>query len=633
MGNDLKKWREKISVAEKKHKDEVISITKLLRNYYKGNQIKKIESGSYPYAMISSNAGIDNNVVVNMIYNNITALIPSILFRNPKIIVEPETPPTEEADTVSGAFFIEIMLNYYFRTLKLKREIRRCIFDACVSPWGIMKIGWTAKFEKIKSNKKLIVDELIKEDSIFVHRVSPLDFLVDPTCKNHHLNDADWIAFKWQRPLQDIKDTKNFKNTNLLKADRHAIPDKAGEKPVFEPYNADNDIKGLWDEVQGYEIWDKKNNIVLNLVFSGHQGKNEIIELERKKWPFAFEGFPVEILYFNENPDELYPFPDAYIYLKEQDELNMLESLKIEHIKKHAQQKYIESGSAQLTDNERLKLTHGGSGTIVQAQGKAADALFPLSFKNVAQDLYLAANQKKRDISEHAFISDFERGAAAKVDSATEASLIQQGISIQREYRQGEVEDFTVRILKKMFHVLQQTQKSQNFKINEDIFNQVKQTSQLRDKLVQIIGKEGELILLPWFNLSKKDIQGDYDFKISVGSMLPVNKETRKKDAVELVNIFANNPYIDPVEGTKKVLKAYEVPDIDKLMKDPQVVQQEQQMAQRQALEAEIAKDIPKRKVDLEKTRIKTQTNIQTTDMKNKADTLIALINSAKNKA
>jgi hypothetical protein len=130
------------------------------------------------------------------------------------------------------------------------------------------------------------------------------------------------------------------------------------------------------------------------------------------------------------------------------------------------------------------------------------------------------------------------------------------------------------------------------------------------------VGEGNSQVILPWLNFSAEDIAGDYNFEIDVGSTAPINQEKRKQDIVTLSQLLQGSSLIDEEERVRRTLEAFGEKDTDRLMRDPQEVAQESQQAQQQALQAEIAKDQPKRDTDLQKTQMKNDTAKATTLMK-----------------
>ena len=323
---------------------------------------------------------------------------------------------------------------------------------------------------------------------------------------------------------------------------------------------------------------------------------------------------PIESLYFNENPDELFPISDVEIYISAQDELNRLHSLMLSHIKRISQRKYVTKRNA-LSPNEKLKLTHGGDGTIIEtSKGSPFEAIHPIQDASISQDVYMVTKLLKNDIREASGVSQFEKGAQAKFETATEPALIQQGIGQKRDEKAAILEDFIVRVLKKLATILQETMGEEQVPLSDE---QVTEAGiMVPQKLEKIVGPEGT-ILLPWLNATKEDIQGDYLFTLEVGSTRPRNQEVRKADAVQLYQMFAQHPLMNQKELVKRVLEGFDIKEIEKLMKSDEQLQQETQQQQEQqsqmaqmALQMEQAKEGPKLELEAEKAKLDSETKV-----------------------
>jgi hypothetical protein len=595
---DLSLWKGRLNLSHRKHKKEIEDNIKRYRKYYRGDQwLSEAARGAY-----------NDQIVVNMVFANIKTILPSINFKNPKIFAKARkkpyrTPDGGYFDTLSAAIIYELLLNYYYQELDIKRQVDLCLMDALIGPWGIAQIGYTTKTEKIKDGELLEILEFIREESPYVQRISPLDFRVDPEAKDSRLSDAKWTAVKWVKDLSDVKRTDKYSNTSKLKSNYTAgIEDSPGA--VKSPDDKWVTNSEDFQRVEGWDIWDRKTNKLITIVETHDK------MLFEDDWPLTYEGFPQEIIYFNENPDELFPVSDINIYLPQQDELNRIRSLQLEHIKKISQRKYL-SQQNMLSEEEKRKITHGPSGTIAESTGDPERALVPIKDANISQDIYLIARLLKEDIREESGIPQFDQGIAQKFDTATEPALIAQGSQNKKGERMQIVENFVCRIMRKFAEVLQQTMSDQSIPLSNNQHQEV--MKYIPHKLEKIAG-DNSTVILPWLNASKDDIQGEYDFEIEVGSMLPDNKEQRKKDAVTMWQMFSQDQYFDPVSLRKKILEAFEVKDLE--LKDPQVVQQEQMQQGQTMLAAEQAKQQPKHQTDLAKTQMKNQTALAGVNIK-----------------
>ncbi len=598
---EFKTWENRLVIANSKFK-KVKKRYDLTIGYYRNRQW--YNDDGVEITASSTDFAYTELTVDNMIYSNIKTIVPSINIRNPKIYVKADKKPTQEFDSVKGARSAEILVNHDIKRMKVKRQVNRCIYDALIFGWGIVETGFTLKTQKEKDGELLEVNESIQAEEVFAVRISPYDFRIDPEAIEHNLDDAAWVAKRWVKNVDDVKTDDTYKNTSELKS--NITIEKDRENDAFENENEDNaDNKRL----EGWDIWDKVNHKLITIVLNAEK------EIQFRDWPLDVMGFPFETIFFNENPNDIYPLSDAGMNVPRQNELNRMRSLQLDHVKRLALQKYISKKGA-FTLAEKAKLMYGPAGTIAETSSSLDNTIKGFQEGNVAQDIYITIRSLQEGIRQADGVAQFEQGVAEKFDTARESELISQGVSIRRAERRETVEDFYSRIAKKIMDIRQQTLGNEDIPLTDE---------QLR-KLAKLAGQDART-LIPWLSLSKKDIQGDYSFSVETGSTQPVNAETRKRDVIELTAIAMQVPDVDKRKWFLKLVDQFEdMKDIADLMKDPEQLQQEQQAAIQSQLQAESAKDQPKIQADLQRTQMKNQTALQKTSMEGQTNITAALI-------
>lgn len=594
---EYKEWKDKLSVSGAKHKAEVEDKLKLNRNYYRGSQWTK-----------ESSLGYSEQIVDNIIFSNIRTIMPAVNFRNPKVFVTAKKKPYllpdgSLFDTVAGSVIFELILNHCFEDLHVKEQVDKALLDALIGPWGIIQIGYDVKVSKVKVGKD--EKELLDKETPFVKRISPADFRVDPGATSSDLSDAHWVAFKWVCCLTEVKNNPKYKNTWELKSN---FVVKTDYGVINESKTSDTTEESLWSRVEGWDIWDRDEQKIITIVESHDK------ELRHEDWMLDYnDSFPVEILYFNENPDELIPIGDIDIYRSGQDELNRLRSLQIDHVKRISQRKYLGKTGILSVENKTL-LMQGGDGAFVEMdEGDPLTDIVPLKDATISQDIYMVSRGLKEDIREAAGLSGMDKGLSTKFDTAAEPQMIQQGVGVRREDKAAIVERFITKVVKKLAAVLQQTLTERDIPLTEDTMELASQY--IPNKLAKIAGQAGEIIL-PWLTANKDDVAGEYDFKIELGSTRPEDKETKKRDTVMLANMLKGNPNINEREGIKRLLEVFNVLDVEKMLKPAEQVQQEGIARKKEAMAMEEGKGAAKRQADLMKTQMKTKTSVLTTALK-----------------
>jgi len=602
--DELKIWRERLSRADRKFKDQMEKLDLYMQYYRSIHWHQDSEDAKTAFGMYHFHP------VDNMLYANIRTIVPRLNFRNPKIFVTPRKKPYRSAegivDTTSTAVGLEMLLNYWYRHLKSKREARRCLIDSLIAGYGVMEVGYTLKTEKVASKGKnkgdlLIVDELIKSESPYMVRRSPKDVRWDSEAKDSSLADARWISLDWVRDIDDVKADPRFSNTGNLKTNFTIKHDGTSTGTDH------HDTTEIWKKVKGRDIWDKKTEKVYTIV----EGHDKF--LRKAKWPEFYDGaFPIEILFFNEHPDNSIPIADFDIYKKAQDELNQKRAIALDHTRRISQRRVF-SVKDNMDQDAMRQYEHGPDGAVIEVNN--IEGVKPATDPTISQDMYIGMKQDRDSIREMSGVSPTEALATTKFEQATEPALLEKAASTIREDQRDTFEDFLVRNIKKLAQVLQQNMPDTDVPLNTQQFEDAVQF--VPSKLHSIVGDK-DTVVFPWLKLSKKDIEGDFDYDIEVGSTQAVNMETRKRDVVQLAEILANNPWIKDKEATIRILEAFNEKDVERLMKTDKEMQQEQAQQQQSAQQPEPDQQL-KSETDLTKTKMKSAVAIETANIK--ADT------------
>jgi len=429
----------------------------------------------------------------------------------------------------------------------------------------------------------------------------------DIEARDSTLTDARWISLDWVLPLDDVKKNPRFSNTAGLKSNFTVKTDprkKGSSTSSTGTENDDFDNPHLWDRVRGRDIWDKKTQTVFTYV----EGHDKFIRKE--EWPLFYDGgFPIDLLFFNELPDKSIPLADFDIYKAAQDELNQMRALTLEHMRRISQRRiFVEK---ENMDQDAMRdYEHGPDGVIVQVNN--VEKIKNASDPTISQDMYIGINQMKGSIRENSGVSPTEALAATKFDQATEPALLEKASTTIREDQRDAFEDFLVRNIRKLGKVLQQTMPDTDIPLNPQQFEEAQEF--LDSKLYNIVGEESTAIF-PWLTLSQKDIEGDYNYDIEVGSTQAVNQETRKNDIVALNKILGGSRWINEKEAVIRVLEAFEQKDIERLMKTQEDVDQLDQRRQQQAQQPTPDQQL-KTQADLKKTEKKSATSVEVANIK-----------------
>jgi hypothetical protein len=361
-------------------------------------------------------------------------------------------------------------------------------------------------------------------------------------------------------------------------------------------------------------IWDKREQKTYDVV----EDHDKVIR--ERKWPWDLGGgFPVDTLFFNENPDGDFPVSSVEQYIDEQDILNEMNSAMMAHVRNVSQRKYLAKSS--ISEEEMFKLERGGDGTVIKVSGDTREAVTALQDARISQDYYILLDRVRNSISQLAGVPSFEQGGAKNFETAAEPQLMAQGMTSKRADKLATVEEFFVRVISKLDKIIQQTVTDEEIPLSEEEFTTAKKIAP--NHLLKLIIGEDEQVskLLPWLRMDKHSIVGEYEYDILPGSMAPVSEAQLKQDALTLAQIFQGNPYINQFRGTKRILDIFQVFDqgfLNDEKETDQKLAQQAQAAQQAALAEQQAKD---------------QTDLQKTQMKNESAQTVAQINAGSAEA
>ena len=634
-----KRWLDRVKFARDTQENKINDNIDLSYKYYQGKHWGHNIEDDLLY---------NDEIVDNMVYTAVATIKPSIILGRPKVFVKPKRSQISTRqgpiDATSAALRMEGLANFLLDELEIQDELEKCVVDALLAPQGYVMVGFDGK--AIESD----IVSMIKNEEIFVRRISPKDVIRDPEATDHDLKDDKFICIKWVKTLEELKDNPNLKNTSDLKPNSLVEPNKKDMLGSFtiKRFEEDADSAFTSEEndlarVEGYDVWDREKQTFKVVVLT-----HDKFLRDDNEWPTKFDRFPVEPIWFNFNPDETHALADTDVYLSKQNLLNRIMSKVLDHVKRAADQKY--AYNKRTVDRKAAEdFAKGPSASIIGVKGDPANGISIIKDAAVSGDLYATAAALKADIFRELGIGQYESGGAEKLQTAKEAQMIQQGISSRRADRSKMVERFYSRVIKKVMHVVQQhVQDESEIPLDDSTFDSLQRMSpQALVSGAPQMGQGGQEIVesFPFMKLDRDLIRGDFNFKIVSGSTTADSDQIRLQKAQMLMQFAIQNPLIDKVEATKVIMELGGFEEyIGRLMRDPAIVQQEAQQSAQQQIQSEIAVDQPKRDTDLKKTHMKSITNLEQERMrqqgessrtreKNKVELIDQILNAAQQRS
>lgn len=541
--DELLDLRNQLTMAEKLVEDKLLPQMKEAIHRYVGTHVPVMAR--------------DWDIVLNDIYPIIQYELPSIFFRNPKVYLKPRNktfiakkrnPVTGEMeekqlDSSESAKTQEAILNYVLSEIRFKEEVRQVLTDALLFKHGVLWHGYKGNFGMTEEQSLYIKDE-----SVFVKRISPLRFIFDPNVTLSSIEEAQWVGRSFDVPLNDLLED------DTLDVDKKMLKGKLGYAIGMNPSNPNaggadtkvlaNDTKSLIDYadkdfrdsnyakfVRVYEIFKRPTKKEAR---DGKKGKIILITKEQRKplrvsdWPYKAEGWPAKILQFNYVPDSIFGISDLEVFQQITDQKNMVINMQLRNAQENSKV-YVGISKEGAVEEDITKMQNGDQTIITFESGNPRDRMSVQSAGGSASsELYLIDQRIQANLDEKSGVSDLKKGfLRSGEESATSVQIRNAGASARPAYRQDLMADF----LADSAHFINQLCK-QFFPI---------------DKAVRIVGS----LDIQWSNNpSKEEIQADTDVEIDVISMLP----ERPEDEIQRLNVILSmmvNATNDPAISQK----------------------------------------------------------------------------------
>ena len=486
---------------------------------------------------------VDWDVVLNEIYPIIQIELATIYFRNPKVyckpknkfyssmVMNPITGKKEEVfmESAKSAKVQEAILNYTLSEIGYKQEITRCLFDALLLKHGILWHGYKGNFGMTEEQSMTI-----KNEKVFVKRISPMQFIFDPSVTIANLDEAAWVGRWFMVPLDDLLDD------DKLDIDRKTISGQEGyglqvdqgnerggdiranmskAKTLLDVTDSEYRKSSLCKFVKVYEIFKRPTKKEMR---DGEKGKVLLYTTEQRKplrvsdWPYKAEGWPAEILQFNELVDSMFGMADLDVYGKIADQKNLIVNLQLRNAQENSKL-WVAIAKEGLSGEEDIDKVRQGDQQIIFFNGESVNGKMSVASGAGAasSELYTLDQRIQQNLDEKVGIPDLKKGSLRTgEESATSVQARLQGTSLRPAYRQSIMSDF----VKRSCHFINQLNKQ---------FMPIKEA-------VRITGT----LDVQWSeNPTKEEVQADTDVEIDVISMQPESPETELQQNMQILNM------------------------------------------------------------------------------------------------
>ena len=497
-------------------------------------------------------------IAVNLAFSTVNVIAPAVSVNHPKIVVTPNKPEDEDRSA-----FVEAVVNHLWRHHDFRKPFRRSVKDFLIFGHGWLKVGWkfleqerqlgdaerdelfaeaTVETDMFAMENPEMAGDLpdneqmmasvplttmaVVEDQPFIERVSPYDIYIDPeaTC----IEDAQWIAQRITRPLDEAKKDKRYKASvrKNLSADSML-------NPMYAPTDREEQnqyLAGVVERTVIYEFYDIVNNTMSVVPQSGGE-----FLVDPMPMPYAY-GQPFVMLRNYDVPDYFYPMGDLEAIESLQLELDKTRSQLMNARKRYARKYLYHERSFGPEGREALESEDDGRLVPVVDENKLlSEIVVPMPQIPLSPEIYNLSAIIEQDINTVSGVSEYARGSMPEIRrTATEASIIADAQNARAADKLAIVEIGIGHLARRVIQLMQQYMTG--------------------EQMAQVSAAGGETLFVPF---ARDDIVGEYDFSVEGGSTQPMNETIRKQQAVSLMNAVAPlvGIVIDPAALAKYVLQ------------------------------------------------------------------------------
>lgn len=468
---------------------------------------------------------------INLIFPTLEMQVPSLMFYRPQVKVEPRAGHVSSANSQAPgrSELLEDTLQTFVDNPDFDFKIETLL--ALRDGWfrfSITEVGYTADYiDNPNAGKPVLYEDgsammkdgtdepltenqrTLQTESLFVKHIDPKTFRVSVSNKNV-LKKNDWSGYYEWCYVEDLKENKNYKNTDKLKASGRPTGDAA-------PKADDLDSQDHAGMVKVWKIWDHRRR-VRHVIPDGH---DFFLQTDQ---PFSF--LPFSVLKFYERSNSFYPLPPMFNWLSPQDEINESREQQRNH-RRRFETKYT-TPKGKIDDTELEKLTKGGDGTVVIQNGDSGGVspLIPVPTGELSQSWqYLAASNV--DFQRISGVPDEYHGVS-NADTATQANIINVRAQIRESQARVQVAEWLSNICRLMaMTIIEKMQLPMWIQMNVDPFSM---------DAKDLIKTAGE-----WKQLKAESLGPmDMDVKVDIASLSPISEDALRQAWNQVLALMTN---------------------------------------------------------------------------------------------
>lgn len=485
-----------------------------------------------------------SNLFIPYTFQNIETIVPKIvlaqLYQRPYVQVLPLGVQDDKARAEKAEAMNDLLDYQFHNKINFVDFVTKAVKNAATYGTAITKHTWDYEVRNVikREPRKVLgmktgnYDEVTAEEVVKNHpalQIVPLlDFFPDSTSDS--LEKARYCIHRYYKDINDLREAADkydaYKNLDQLDGD---YEDSTASSMLSEV--------GLSADKKGIEVLEYWTNSWRVRVAN----RSVVISVDRnpyyhQKMPFAkWDDTPVA--------GEFYSIGLAEAISDLQAELNTTRNQRIDNVSFTLNRMWKIRRGSDVREEDLVSRPNG----FIEVD--EMDDVEEITFPDVTASAYNEEGVIKEDMDKTSGVFDAVRGSTpARRETATTTSILANAGSERFNLKNMLIAEGGMK------ECLNQV-----IRLNQQYVDEPVETPNMGADGTVTVGR-----------VTPEDIVGEYDI-VAVGSATEpsLNKEYKQSQLTQLVNVIAENPYVNQKELLKRVFEVFEMKNIDMLLQDP----------------------------------------------------------------
>ena len=551
----VQEWIKKFHASEKYMKNNFLWKYKIAKRRIRAeNEIRSRNS----YKMTHFNVSLAYSVGQNFVN--------SVYFKSPECnLTAREEIEHEKVENT------EIAVNDWIKDKKVKRTIRRCIWDAYSGGFGMrfmdhnyadvegdQVVGYKPVEEVDELGQTIvtqqpIMNRIVTENAIAMQRIRPDMVRFPKGFDFDNYQDSPWIGFDVLMPIEEAREHKEW-DASVVQMLQGSDYEKLSDK--------ENELKSEGETNQKYVkisyCFTKPASVMEPLMLYVFNSEIKDKPLLYVPWDKGTVGYPLKPLYFNPlDDDNSYPNGDCWNMESQLSAIDTWWKKYVRHVERSNPKRIYDGSAIDTSEANNLKGNNDLEWVAVKNKDRRDIRTF-ITDNNAPElpmavdKLYATARQIMDQVGPKSGMVQGSPDPMTKPNTATEAKIIASGDMIDVEARIDDVKDFIMDIVLDVAGIMEKSL-LKGIPVKKTIGG----NGIPEQEIVQEVNKDGFT--------SKVNVDVD------VESMQAQNKDVFRKQLIDALGLFTNmqplfqqmNMAINPKFWIERLMETMHIRNID----------------------------------------------------------------------